>query len=224
MTHSVVWLPDITIDWYFRRKIMYSITQRSLCKHSHIKFYINGCSQIPKLLCHKSLWKHNVVYRKLIKTPLSVPSIALKWRGRYLTRSGTQFTQSSVLLAAESRRKKGVSKPRESKRQRKKSSLYTIRQVPYLSPDQHVFFPVYRTQKGQQKPKGRTTPSLPPTKKKREKKRRTSRTTTLEKKKKKADEEKTGEKRRAGACPYFSRRGSALFCKNNVIRLPISSE
>lgn len=83
-----------------------------------------------------------------------------------MTRSGTQFTQSSVLLAAESRRKKGVSKPRESKRQRKKSSLYTIRQVPYLSPDQHVFFPVYRTQKGQQKPKGRTTPSLPPTKKK----------------------------------------------------------
>lgn len=190
MTHSVVWLPDITIDWYFRRKIMYSITQRSLCKHSHIKFYINGCSQIPKLLCHKSLWKHNVVYRKLIKTPLSVPSIALKWGGRYLTRSGTQFTQSSVLLAAESRRKKGVSKPRESKRQRKKSSLYTIRQVPYLSPDQHVFFPVYRTQKGQQKPKGRTTPSLPPTKKKREKKRRTSRTTTLEKKKRKRTKKK----------------------------------
>lgn len=194
MTHSVVWLPDITIDWYFRRKIMYSITQRSLCKHSHIKFYINGCSQIPKLLCHKSLWKHNVVYRKLIKTPLSVPSIALKWGGRYLTRSGTQFTQSSVLLAAESRRKKGVSKPRESKRQRKKSSLYTIRQVPYLSPDQHVFFPVYRTQKGQQKPKGRTTPSLPPTKKKREKKRRTSRTTTLEKKKKESGRRKNGRK------------------------------
>lgn len=89
-----------------------------------------------------------------------------------MTRSGTQFTQSSVLLAAESRRKKGVSKPRESKKQRKKSSLYTIRQVPYLSPDQHVFFPVYRTQKGQQKPKGRTTPSLPPTKKKKRKEER----------------------------------------------------
>lgn len=182
MTHSAVWLPDITVDWYFRRKIMYSITQKSLCKHSHIKLFINGGSQISKLLCYKSLWKHSVVYRRLIKIPLSVASIALKWRGRYLTRSGTQFTQSSVLLAAESRRKKGVSKPRESKKQRKKSSLYTIRQVPYLSPDQHVFFPVYRTQKGQQKPKGRTTPSLPPTKKK-EKKRRTSRTTTLGRKK-----------------------------------------
>lgn len=166
MTHSVVWLPDITIDWYFRRKIMYSITQRSLCKHSHIKFYINGCSQIPKLLCHKSLWKHNVVYRKLIKTPLSVPSIALKWRGRYLTRSGTLFTQSSVLLAAESRRKKGVSKPRESKRQRKKSSLYTIRQVPYLSPDQHVFFPCTELKRGSKNRKEeRPPPSRPPKKK-----------------------------------------------------------
>lgn len=169
MTHSAVWLPDITVDWYFRRKILYSITQKSLCKYSHIKLFINGGSQIPKLLCYKSLWKRSVVYRRLIKIPLSVPSIALKWRGRYLTRSGTQFTQSSVLLAAESRRKKGVSKPRESKKQRKKSSLYTIRQVPYLSPDQHVFFPVYRTQKGQQKPKGRTTPSLSPTKKKKRK-------------------------------------------------------
>lgn len=116
---------------------------------------------------------------------------------------------------------RGQQASREQEAKKEKLVIYNTTGPLSLARPARVF-PGVQNSKGAAKTERKNDP-LRPAHQKKEKKRRTSRTTTLEKKKK-ADEEKTREKRRARACPYFSRRGSALFCKNNVIRLPISSE